>query len=271
MPSYVVCTVRRWQYLSWNRHALTPLRDSMFCSAMASWGAYLAFGCRDESSNKTDELSKKTECRDEDAAPLSNKLFQKLEHAFRTKLCLSPFSSRMAIQFLHSRLSLPDGPIRFKRVVSYVLDALSNTDKADKDTNKEAHEGNSSLASAIDWQSGCPNVIKGLRAIPIWDTSEFPWISILEECSQGICSELMALRGQKSFQPYRAPARSTLKPSSSSTSSSTSFHDSDTLKSDSLGSLGTSTGDWNVCYLHLHGLDVGDSLQRCPITAAAIE
>lgn len=252
---------------------------------MTSWGGYLAFGCHDKSLIKNEENVVKEESLNNtdhadnvDAAPMSSHLFQKLEHAFRTKLCLSPFSSRMAIQFLHSRLTLPDGPVRFKRVVSYVLDALSTTDTdTQKGTQNEAKKGTASAASLIDWQAGCPNVIKGLRAHPIWDTAEFPWVRKLEECSSGICKELMALRGQKAFQPYRAPGRNTATSSTAATaatSSSSKFsssHSEQPLKSDSIGSLGTSTGDWNVCYLHLHRLDVGDSLLRCPITAAAIE
>ena len=229
------------------------------CLTMSSWGSYLASGCRDEASPST-------EAEEDEATSLSTsdaKLFQKVEHAFRTKLCLSPFSSKMAIQFLQSRISLEGGPIRFKRVVNYVLDVLTPAPTPVLNGDKEAPS-----TSPINWQSGCPNVIKGLRACPIWNNSEFPWIRTLEEASSGICSELMALRGQKSFQPYRAP-KSTV-PSSSSSSSSSS-QQLDGAQSDSLGSLGTSVGDWNVCYLHLHGLDVGDSLQRCPITAAAIE
>ena len=83
------------------------------------------------------------------------------------------------------------------------------------------------------------------------------------DLSAEICLELMALRGQNSFQPYRSPISPIAVASSSS-------HRPDKL-ADSLGALGTTTGDWNVCYLHLHGLDIGDSLLKCPITAAAIE
>jgi aspartate beta-hydroxylase len=36
------------------------------------------------------------------------------------------------------------------------------------------------MARQQQWQKGCPNLIPGLRASPVWDTSEFPWIRDLE-------------------------------------------------------------------------------------------
>ena len=214
---------------------------------MEEWGAYLAYGCNNVVLLANIRLANTT--------PSNDKLFDKLDGAFRVKLCLSKFSSRIAVEFLRSRLCLHDGPIRLKRVLGYVLDVLNNLNQK------------MVLPKGIytDWQSGCPNIIRGLRAYPIWDTSEFPWIRVLEEASAGICLELMGLRGQKSFQPYRSPI------SEAATELPSSIENKHHEIVDSLGALGTTTGDWNVCYLHLHGLDVGNSLQKCPITAAVIE
>eukprot|EP00596_Hydrurales_sp_CCMP1899_P008662 CAMPEP_0119053306 /NCGR_PEP_ID=MMETSP1177-20130426/74348_1 /TAXON_ID=2985 /ORGANISM="Ochromonas sp, Strain CCMP1899" /LENGTH=365 /DNA_ID=CAMNT_0007033229 /DNA_START=291 /DNA_END=1391 /DNA_ORIENTATION=- len=130
------------------------------------------------------------------------------------------------------------------RVVGYTLDVVNDRRQKDKFI----------VGSPHDWQRGCPNIIRGLRAFPFWDTDEFPWIKKLEAACSGICSELLDLKGQQSFQPYRSPITST----SSSTST------------DSLGNLATSSGDWNVCYLQLHGIDIGDNLEKCPVTAAAL-
>jgi hypothetical protein len=181
---------------------------------------------------------------------------EKIECAFMTELCLSPFSSRMAVQFLRSRLSLEGASTTFKRVIGYVLDIV----------NKTSHKKEKLTDSSINWQSGCPNVIRDLRASPFWDTTEFPWIKNLEEASPSISVELMGLRGLHSFQPYRAPVMG-----SAPSSSSQPLKSADTVASDLLGALATTSGEWNVCYLHLHDIDVGDTLKRCPVTAAAIE
>ena len=181
-------------------------------------------------------------------------VFSKIERAFRVELCLSPFSSKIAVQYLRSRLSNEDASADFSRVTGYALDMVNR------------HSANvKSKVTPCAGQIGCPNIIRGLRAIPIWDTRELPWVRKLEAAAPAICAELMALRGHRFFRPYRAPIFN--EPPTSSTipeakKSTTGF--------DSLGSLATSTGDWNVCYLYLHGEDFADCLDRCPTTAAAI-
>jgi hypothetical protein len=39
---------------------------------------------------------------------------------------------------------------------------------------------------------------------------------------------------------------------------------------DALGRLATSSGDWNVCYLYLHGLNFDSNLAKLPATTAAL-
>ena len=207
---------------------------------MTDSGKHLAAGCNpDLESNNHDSI-----------------FLEKIEYAFVTELCLSPFSSRMAVQFLKSRMSREGASTTFKRVIGFVLDIV----------NKTSRKKEKFIDSSIDWQSGCPNVIRNLRASPFWNTVEFPWIKNLEEASPSISMELMGLRGLHSFQPYRAPVMDTAPSSSSQPPKGT-----DTVESDSLGALATTSGEWNVCYLHLHDIDVGDTLKRCPVTAAAIE
>ena len=183
-----------------------------------------------------------------------SEVFSKIERAFRAELCLSPFSSKIALQYFRSRLSDQDVSADFSRVTGYVLDMI----------NKRPVNRRSNVTPCAG-QIGCPNIIRGLRAIPIWDTRELPWIRMLEAAGPAIYIELMALRGHGLFQPYRAPTLNV--PHTASTYLKTR---SSTTGFDSLGSLATSTGDWNVCYLHLHGEDFSDCLERCPITAAAI-
>lgn len=177
-----------------------------------------------------------------------------IERVFRAELCLSPFSSRIAVQYLRIRLSDENVSADFSRVTGYLLDMV----------NKHSANVRSSVTPSAG-QIGCPNVIRGLRAIPIWDTRELPWVRVLEAAGPAICDELMALRGHKSFQPYRAPILNVPLTSSNCLKSENS-----TIGFDSLGTLATSMGDWNVCYLHLHGEKFTDCLERCPTTAAAI-
>ena len=51
-----------------------------------------------------------------------------------------------------------------------------------------------------DFQRGCPQLVKGLRSQPFWDTSEFAWISRVEENFETIREELRSLEGTSSFQ-----------------------------------------------------------------------
>lgn len=178
--------------------------------------------------------------------------FIRIETAFRTELCLSPFSSKIAVQYLRSRLSDESVTADFSRVTGYVLDMI----------NKQSLRSHATYCAG---QMGCPNIIKGLRATPIWDTRELPWVRMLEAAGPAISVELMALRGSSFFQPYRAPIVNVPPTSSTDPKSKKS-----TTGFDSLGSLATSTGDWNVCYLHLHGENFTDCLERCPTTTAAI-
>ncbi len=114
--------------------------------------------------------------------------------------------------------------------------------------------------------------MRGLRADPVWDTDQFPWVKALEAACPAVAKELLDLKGKSAFQPYRAPRRAD--PSTSdqkgvladpSTSDQTGV-----LAEDALGSLATDSGHWNVCYLQLHGMDFDDNQAKCPLTLAAI-
>jgi hypothetical protein len=50
-------------------------------------------------------------------------------------------------------------------------------------------------------------LIAGLRAQPVWtDAPELQqWLLALEQRADAIRTELLSLRGQSGFQPYRAP------------------------------------------------------------------
>ena len=196
-----------------------------------------------------------------------DKSFARLEGALRKEFKsqgLSPFSSRVAIDFLRSKLALPGGHARFTRVVQYLLSLLNAAGRV------RVQQVLSSSGVDVS-QSGCPNIIPGLRAQPFWDTSAFPWVQELEASFPDIRDEFLALRdcynpsstvstsgeieetSASPFQHYRSPATS------------------DSSSKDHLGALSTDKGDWNVCYLHLHGMDFEGNLQKCPKTAAVIQ
>ena len=165
---------------------------------------------------------------------------------------LTPFSGAVAVEYLKSQLTKEGGAERCARVMGFLLNRLNN--KHHLTHHSLVHPG----------QAGCPNIVPGLRANPLWGQGgagsvlreNFPWVALLEDNVGAIRDEFLALRGTSAFQPYRSPTSS----SSSSTSSS----------SDHLGQLATDRGAWNVAYLHLHGLDFADNLALCPRTAALL-
>jgi hypothetical protein len=55
-------------------------------------------------------------------------------------------------------------------------------------------------------QLGCPDLVPGLSIKPWWERELFPWIAKLESYAPVIREELLALRNEKGFQPYRSPA-----------------------------------------------------------------
>ena len=103
---------------------------------------------------------------------------------------LSRFSARIALQYLISRLKRPGGLDRLRRAVDFLLDTLNQTRQTVPTTESTIPEN-----TPRDWQAGCPNRVRGLRAHPIWDTSEFPWIQTLEASIPAILTELEALKG----------------------------------------------------------------------------
>jgi hypothetical protein len=56
------------------------------------------------------------------------------------------------------------------------------------------------------WQRGSPELIPSLTSRAVWDCTAFPWVEKLEAAFPAIKAELLALKGQKGFQPYRAPS-----------------------------------------------------------------
>jgi len=54
------------------------------------------------------------------------------------------------------------------------------------------------------WQSGCPELLTGLRARPVWETAELPWLRHFEERAGEIRAELLALRSCRGCRSKRS-------------------------------------------------------------------
>ena len=106
-----------------------------------------------------------------------------------------------------------------------------------------------------EWQSGCPDIFPGLRALPFWEVSmpEMQWVREVEASFADVREELLQLRGQNGFQPYRQPSWSTK------------------IASPDIGAVSHDKGDWNVFYLFLHNQRFEENCTRCPKTCALIE
>jgi len=101
------------------------------------------------------------------------------------------------------------------------------------------------VAPMSPFQSGCSDLVPGLRALGWWERTDLPWLDRLEARVADIREELLALRETGGFQPYRSPSWTAGVPT----------HDS---------------GDWNVYYLFLHGMSFEDNCVKCPRTVEAV-
>lgn len=105
-----------------------------------------------------------------------------------------------------------------------------------------------------EWQRGCPEIIPGLRASAWWDPSELSFTQQLQDNFDVIRAELVSLRGQSVFQPYRAPTWA-----------------SSAIASDGIGGVSHDAGEWNVYYLFLHNAKFEENCSRCPKTVQILE
>lgn len=115
-------------------------------------------------------------------------------------------------------------------------------------------------------RDGCPQIIPHLRAKPRWSIEDFPWISDLQKAFPQIRQEFLDLRqrdidSKGGFQKYYAATSSVSKDPLTSSSSA----------SHCPTGSNTGTGDWNVCYLFLHGVDFSENTSKCPITIQTIK
>lgn len=108
------------------------------------------------------------------------------------------------------------------------------------------------------WQSGCPEILGGLRSMPVWPTDDLLCLRPFIEHADEIKSELLALREaqQSGFQPLKIPTWATKQKVASP---------------DGAGALSHDAGDWNVFYLMLHEVPFDKNCERCPTTARLLK
>lgn len=146
--------------------------------------------------------------------------------------CLSALGKSVAMAYI-SKLADDDDMIRVRR---WWLRVMNNQELV-------------APADTPSWQVGCPEILEGLRARPVWladgwNETELAWARNLEANADAIRSEVLALR--EGFQPYRSPSQHGAQSS-------------------------TDAGAWNVYYLDLHGVDFSENRARCPLTCAILD
>lgn len=177
----------------------------------------------------------------------------------------SPFSVAMATQFLEKHGD--------ETAMPHVLPWLKQL---------HASNGDDACAPSSPWQRGCPEILPGLTACPLWTgagtdsgnsssatstTGDVGHalagpryeglrsaLAALESQAEAIRTELFSLRGQSLFQRYKAP----------------SYRERDAGQAEQPTATGTTSGDWNVLYLDLHNVDCASARAACPITIAAL-
>lgn len=215
---------------------------------------------------------------------------------------LSPFGRNMAWQYLR-RLADPDpadvyGRVRVwwhKKLVEGTI--LSTHNCVDSDARDSVENNSGTIIQNISrarpekrgpqsplpppgnftsWQKGCPELMEGLRSIPIWDTKNLPWVKLVEENFEAIRSELLQIRSaadisrndekfrknKQLFQPYRKPR------------STTPTADNQKISSDVGTSATNPHGNWNVLYLALHDAPLSlldQNRSHFPLTLSVIE
>ena len=175
------------------------------------------------------------------------KLTQKLEHVF-DEYGLAPLSRIAVMKWI--MLAMEDSPEKnanegtrqqcmrktkineLLRLRGWVLHELNRREGQSGERRITCNTSTSNI-----YQSGCPSRIPHLRALSFWDSATFPWVKQLEDGYGDIKRELLGLRGQGGFQPYRSVLWS-----------------SASAASDGVGGLAHDKGDWNVYYLILHNM-----------------
>ncbi|CAM9775442.1 unnamed protein product, partial [Ectocarpus fasciculatus] len=160
---------------------------------------------------------------------------------------LTPMGEAVARSWIQSIGSDSTGD--FSRVRGWLVSRL----------NSFGSSGTSTPASS-KWQAGCPEIIPGLRSKAFWSAEDFdlPWVTDFEKGFHDVRGELLALRGQRGFQPYRAPNGRSCS--------------GDLAAKDGVGSHCHEGGDWNVFYLFLHSIvDFSQNRSMCPKTVKLVE
>ena len=105
---------------------------------------------------------------------------------------LSPIAKEGAKNWI-KKMALPENQESMARVRQYVIHRIQGRKRSPPPT---------------PWHNPCPEILPGLSANPFWDTdsARMEWTKEFEASYDKVYDELMALRGQAGFQPYRGPS-----------------------------------------------------------------
>uniref|UniRef100_A0A7S3PKE3 Uncharacterized protein n=1 Tax=Aplanochytrium stocchinoi TaxID=215587 RepID=A0A7S3PKE3_9STRA len=99
------------------------------------------------------------------------------------------------------KMAVDDPEGNLKRVRAWLIEAF----------NRKSSSVSIKDDSINKWQRGCPDIVPNLTARPFWCTRFTPkddlyyFLRKLAANADRICKELVATKGKKLFQPYRAP------------------------------------------------------------------
>lgn len=185
--------------------------------------------------SKKDNLQSSDSEDAEEMDPEKAKLMNKLDE-FYQEYYLSEFQKFAVGKFIKDKISDPKEE-KVDRLREWLIYKL----------NKKRPPGHKD-------QMGCPEIIPKLMAKPFYGKEDFPWIAEIEANYEKIKEEVIALRGEKGFQPYRGPSWI-----------------SDIKAKDGVGRKSTDSGEWNVYYLKLHNLKFTENCEKLPFLMSILD
>jgi hypothetical protein len=172
-------------------------------------------------------------------------LFSKLSIVFQ-EYFLSDIQQMAAFKFIKDAFTKPEFEKSGMRVKKWILMKINNKSLP------EIYDKN---------QLGCPDIVPGLTITNFWDPFKLDWVNELISNLDVIKDELISLREEKGFQPYKSETSAT----------QIKVYIVLNKSDDNLGSKANDSGIWNVFYLFLHNIKFEDNCAKCPKTVELIE
>eukprot|EP00516_Mucochytrium_quahogii_P005042 CAMPEP_0203756572 /NCGR_PEP_ID=MMETSP0098-20131031/9833_1 /ASSEMBLY_ACC=CAM_ASM_000208 /TAXON_ID=96639 /ORGANISM=" , Strain NY0313808BC1" /LENGTH=367 /DNA_ID=CAMNT_0050648503 /DNA_START=60 /DNA_END=1163 /DNA_ORIENTATION=+ len=157
----------------------------------------------------------------------------KVDKLFQQEYGLGEFGKVIMKRWLKKMADEPKG---LERVRDWILSSVN---------------GKKDVRKFSKWQRECPDLIPGLRSHQFWTNDDLAGlIQNIESRFPRVLEEFeKQSKSEKVFQRYLAP----------------NWVNPKNLAKDGVGSLATSSGDWDVCYLKLHNVDFGENCVLFPV------